>query len=232
MDELKRIILETMSFSPDHPDFKLKASISSIDMKPYFVKDNFNSPQHVILSALHAPKDEEFLHIPSIKEYSNGGSSEINHALISQHYHSGLKTQINHISKFINNATPLPHETHVYSGVKGYDPKKLITRAGFLKTPAFTSTSLFPHIAAAHSNDNVDSYEDTKPVGINRHVIHFILPKGYKRGRYIRPVAFDDYKNEYEFLLDKDQKWKHVGHHEHSLAHAKRHIWSVVPHKE
>lgn len=89
----------------------------------------------------------------------------------------------------------------------------------------------------------------------DRHILHFELPVGYKKGLYIAPHS--RYAEENEYLLDKGQKWKLKKHEVKSSLEVHRtagdkftaasddlashelkthktktrtHIWTVVPH--
>lgn len=142
----------------------------------------------------------------------------------------------NHLSNEIaEHGAPLPHETHVYSGMKNFDPTEHFVQHGSIHLPAFTSTSIDPYIARGFANHE---HEDT-------HVLHMVVPKGYSKGVYLGKRS--TYDNEKEYLLDKGSKWDFVskrvfkkiksppdewGISNDNLGGIKRtHVWTVKPHE-
>lgn len=131
-----------------------------------------------------------------------------------------------------SHTTGLPEETHTYSGLK-WDASKVLEVGKSVHLPAFTSTSLSPHIALNH----LESY-NTKWAGDagrtktsrDYHIIHFHLPEGYKGGVFVGHRS--KYPHEHEYLLDKGQKWKvsdHKIYHKHMYEHHRHHVWTLTP---
>jgi hypothetical protein len=102
----------------------------------------------------------------------------------------------------------LPHQLHVFSGTGDWNPLHHVDKKlEMLRTPAFTSTSINPHIAldftSAKSNKGIILPE--------KHILHFVLPKGYRNGAYISHAS--QLPKEREYLLNKNQFWNYEGNH-------------------
>ncbi len=126
---------------------------------------------------------------------------------------------------------PLRHDVHVYSGLGEFNPTKHFDRTGTIHLPAFTSTSLSPTTALAFAPKNFK--RDTS------HIIHFHLPKGYKKSLYV--AGHSAVKDEREMVLDRGQHWQltgvksskvKIGYHnmDHEDHHRHVTVWSVRPH--
>jgi hypothetical protein len=198
----------------------------------------------------HQPENPDRAHTREITSYTRG-SGDMNRALISN-YNDGVRTgkyvpyhdegyhpeKAKALSHAINSmAVPLDHEAHVYSGLRSFDPTKHFEMGkGIIHMPAFTSTSISPPVARGFDASGKD-----------KHFIHFVLPKGYKKGLYVEPYTHSAYRGEHEFLLDKGQNWKLISKHTvksrvsqpnsyrgdaNGVKHdsIRRHIWTVVPH--
>lgn len=153
-------------------------------------------------------------------------SSSINNALIAgdtrylaghkKNNFSNIPTVYGHIKGVFAAAKPLPQDHHVYSGLGHWNPIQGTTGIGdTIHTPAFTSTS-----------HNLEIARRFAPGG---NILHFHLPKGYKKALNMR--KFTGMKHESEVLLDHGQTWKI-----HNITHAKGvfgeavRIISVKPH--
>lgn len=159
--------------------------------------------QHVSLRNSHKVVDAQAAHV--IKKYT-GHSAAVNKHLIAPKVLSFLgqdHTRHAHLmSEAIQrHAKPLRHDTHVYSGLGNHDPSKDFDKTGTVHLPAFTSTSLNPTVALAFGPD--------KPKKQTTHILHFHLPKGYKKSLYV--AGHSAVKDEREMLLDKGQKWQLTG---------------------
>lgn len=159
--------------------------------------------QHVSLRNSHKVVDSDAAHI--IKKYT-GNSAAVNKHLIAPKALSFLGNDhtrhADQMSKAIQrHAKPLRNEVHVYSGLGNHNPTKDFDKTGTVHLPAFTSTSLNPTVALAFGPD--------KPKKQETHILHFHLPKGYKKSLYV--AGHSAVKDEREMLLDKGQKWQLTG---------------------
>jgi len=155
-------------------------------------------------------------HRDSLEYYQGFGSKILNKRLLlekglntnkqyfrepSDEEYKESKMYDKHISNFISKTKPLNHEAHVYSGLS-FDPSKHFEQNnGVFQTPAYTSTSLRTHTAKYFAMDHIPSSDETK---IDRHILHFKLPVGYNKGRYLDATVND--MVEAEYLLHKNQK--------------------------
>lgn len=180
-----------------------------------------------------AEEDPSWRHLNAIEHYTNDGSV-FNHDLIKskgrlnfRKMHPEDQSMYRHLDEATTSAPPLKKDMHVYSGVKGLDLAQAFKKGkGVVHMPAYTSTSINPGIAITHSSNYDD--DKSKP----QHIMHFQLPKGYDKGRYIEEHS--NCPSEREYLMARGQKWK-LTNHEVLPANEKknigeRHIWSVVPH--
>lgn len=157
-----------------------------------------------------------------IKKYTRGVGSP---------YHDKHEDRSTRLSESIKaHGAPLDQAHHVYSGLKGFNPREHFeNNNGVIHTPAFTSTSINPHMAKDFAYTG--KHEE-------QHILHFELPAGYAKGAYMEHHSM--HPHEQEYLLDKGQSWKlknHSEHHTHDLTWAeghptKLHVWTVVPHED
>lgn len=113
-----------------------------------------------------------------------------------------LKEHAKDLHNAINkHGKPLEKPINVYSGV-GFNPVEH-NKDGIFSTPAFTSSSIDPKIASrfGRTGYNPETNETS------RHIAHFKLPAGFKNGVYMTPHTISS--EEREYLINKDQKWKH-----------------------
>ena len=191
--------------------------------------------QHVSLRNSHKVVDAQAAHV--IKKYT-GHSASVNKHLIAPKVLSFLGQDHSRHAHLMSeaiqrHAKPLRHDVHVYSGLGNHDPSKDFDRTGTVHLPAFTSTSLNPTVALAFGPD--------KPKKQVTHILHFHLPKGYKKSLYV--AGHSAVKDEREMLLDKGQKWQLTGvkkskmkvEYGHNIRgekdhHREVHVWSLRPH--
>jgi hypothetical protein len=160
-------------------------------------------------------------------DYSKN-SSDLNEGLVRRD--PATEARAVHLSKAIQETSkPLPEEMHVYSGTSPSVSNSLKVGTK-LHSPAFSSTSLHPNVASKFARNHER----------DAHILHFVLPKGYNRGAYIKTSS--DHPGEHEYLLDKGQTWNVTNHEatrkvEHWLGgdnpHVNRHrihIWTLEPH--
>lgn len=194
---------------------------------------------------LNPAMDEEHHHLKKLQETPRnpGHTAEIlNHTYSSRnlnselaysetplHFHEQKAQKLS--SAITDNLKPLEHEHHVYSGLGGYDPHLIFSAAnGVFKAKHFVSGSIDPAIATQH-----DNLKTMLQDGEESHVVHFHLPKGYAKARYIAHIS--EFPGEHEMLFDRDQHWKLTGTHTIRSTHPvtgrahHRTIWSVVPHE-
>ena len=251
MEELKKLITEAFVHNINHPGFKTTQNRDSMgSFHPKSVKGDTFAEEHKELSKLHRVRgNDSQSHIVrnSVEHYTGEGSEDINRHLLTvaskkksfPDFHD-TKDHIKVINSHIKDSAPLTREHHVYSGLgSNFNPKAHFEKnGGVIKTSAFTSASIHPQIATAFGNHDYNK---------DQHILHFHLPAGYSKGAYIAPHS--QVKEEKEFLLAPNQKWK-LTHHEtvdvqnHSKVYdyaqrsyvtkkgtTKRHIWTVVPHE-
>jgi hypothetical protein len=237
---LRKVIAEALEHDVAHPGFKTSATTDSLEgdlgqrISQEF-KDEHDTLQK--LHALHNDINTSATHA-AIGEYTASHSHVITKWMVdpastaaqynqkSKYFDTAPKDTHAHITKVLADPKPLPHDTHVYSGVTGYDPSEALQHGSF-HTPTHTSTSLNPKIAAAHVGDTTKEH----------HIIHFHLPKGFKGGRYISEHS--SFPGELEYLMKPGQNWKVTNHSVvdrptdiWGRARPTRHVWSVVPHNE
>jgi hypothetical protein len=133
----------------------------------------------------------------------------------------------NKLSEMFAKTPPLDREHHVYSGMGDFDPQEHFKeKRGYFYSPSYISTSIAPQVAVRHSNLKAFGTE-------HEHIMHFILPKGYKGGHYI--ANYSPFAGEHEMLLKPGQQWKVTAHNKYSIkrsdgSSAIRHVYSAVPH--
>lgn len=158
-----------------------------------------------------------------------------------------LNKKSNDISRAIKhfvNPEGLHNDIHVYSGL-GFDPRHVMKEGNIIHSPAFISTSIDPGKVESflkkkskYTISELDHGKIKSQISEN-HILHFHLPKGYKKGVYVAPIS--SFKFEREFTLDKNQHFKVIKHEVvNSVSNGgyyskdinRRHIWTVVPHEE
>ncbi len=155
-----------------------------------------------------------------------------------RHYHRTLARHDKEIHSLLNRKyNKLAHSAIVHSGV-GENMTKVLhhTRNGdVIHMPAYTSTSLVHKTAYDFGHHEYDPEKVTRNEKGNvikvenghvTHMMHFHLPKGYTRARYVDNIFKND--GEHEVVLDKDQKFRKV--HEHTTVNRNtRHYTDVEP---
>ncbi len=96
----------------------------------------------------------------------------------------------------------LKHSLVVHSGVGEEMAKHLMSsrKGDIVHTPAYTSTSVDPHIAHNFVHNTA-----------NAHIMHFHLPKGHVGSRYVENITAAS--GEHEVVLNRGTNWKKVGYH-------------------
>lgn len=190
--------------------------------------------QHSSLRNSHKVVDHDAAQI--IHKYT-GNSAKVNKHLLAPKVMSFMGREHEHHAQAMSDAIarhakPLRHDVHVYSGLGNHNPTKDFDKTGTVHLPAFTSTSLNPTVALAFGPD--------KPMKQETHILHFHLPKGYKKSLYV--AGHSAVKDEREMLLDKGQKWQLTGvkksrvkvEYGKSLGYKDHHrdvtVWSLRPH--
>lgn len=144
----------------------------------------------------HSKIEDSDSHNYFVKTYTHQ-SNFINRALIhGVKLESYTNKKIKHIDEVTNHPkNALTKPVSAYSGISHEFNKKLskVKPGKTVTSPAFISTSIKRSIA---QNFHGDSH------------IHFHLPKGYSKGRYIRSRSV--YPNEHELLLARNQKFKYL----------------------
>jgi hypothetical protein len=172
--------------------------------------------EHAQLAAQYQITTASVLHMTKL--YTAG--SDINAALIEA---GGDPSQLDGAMRaqyysllMLNNRVALNEVHHTYSGTGEFDPRE-ITEDGVLSTPAFTSSSLSIKVAVKTTNyrrdDETDEWEATRNALLadmmpEDHVLHFILPAGFKNGFYVAPYSHDP--EELEFLIMPNTRFKYV----------------------
>lgn len=222
-------ILETYTHDPEHYAFKefKKASPAKWATNPAM------DEEHTHLSILHrAPRNPQ--HTEILQDHT-ASSQALNMALVVGRPGEYTKNKARTISHAItDNLQPLETEHHVYSGLGDFNPHAILEHSGgVFKAKHFISASIDPDIAMRHDNHKrMMGSGGTQQT--DSHILHFHLPKGYAKGRYIAPLS--EFAGEHEFLLDREQHWKvdnvQTIHGQHHVTGAPltRTIWSVKPH--
>lgn len=235
--------------------------IETLNNKRYALSDDVDA-QHKRLME-HGPKwtnnepyHDDDTHLKHIAAYT-AASHGVNHALIKEHskhprteHTEAQLKRAEHLSAAIqHHGTGLPEEVHTYSGVSldhAEHLKKAAKVGGVVHTPAFTSTSIDPDRAQGFSavkNNGGEVSAGRFRGSADRHILHFKLPKGYKKGVYVGHVSHAS--SERELLLDKGQHWKVAAHKVVSGSSSfggrspdggmrsvvRHHIWTLEPHE-
>ncbi len=115
----------------------------------------------------------------------------------------------------------LQEKHHVYSGSHGFDPTE-ISKDGIFETPAFISASL--NIAVS---SKINNFHREKEDGSEDHIMHFILPKGYKGCFYLG--AYSTYPEELEMIIFPEEKFKLESSEKFKTKGIERHIHTFRP---
>lgn len=168
-------------------------------------------------------------------------SKRLNQRLIRGEELTGdLKDRAEGIDRVLNNASPIPQDTTVFSGL-GFDPRNHMTEDGHLSSNAYLSSSIRGIIANSFStllnDEGTPSNTDTG----NTHVLKIHLPEGSSYGAYIDPIS--NHRGEDEFLFRRRIKFKihpvpevrKVEHDDPTREDGqtpsvyKQHIWHAIP---
>lgn len=211
-----------------------ETKVDVFDQPEDYVRAHDAKEQHDrLLSDLVDPKPQNPIVATYIKEYTRD-SRDYNFHLLHKHNVKGfevvggdkddnIESDIEKISSAIKTfAKPLPETVHTYAGVGMRHIESLEnSEGGKVHFPAFTSTSINPTI----------SHSFAARINHTKHLIHFILPKGYDRGVYIAHPTYSAHHSELEMLLDKGQTWHHVKRREFlTPLGEKQVVHTLVPH--
>ncbi len=220
-------ILEAYTHEIEHPAFSnFKAgSPARYNLNPAVEEE------HAHLTALHLFPQNPGLTEALINHTSS--SQALNLALVDNATGEYTQRRANRVSHAItDDLNPLDSEHHVYSGLGTFNPHSILEHSGgVFKAKHFVSATIDPNIAMRHDNHKRQLLMDDRT---DSHILHFHLPVGYNKGRYIAPIS--EFQGEHEMLLDRDQHWKvdnvHTIHGYHPITNApmSRTIWSVKPH--
>lgn len=78
---------------------------------------------------------------------------------------------------------PAPHDLHVYSGVK-FNPADVRNKDNLIHLPAYTSTSLYQHVAVPFAEGLAD-HEPNDVETTHHHILRIHIPVGSEHGAYI-----------------------------------------------
>jgi hypothetical protein len=149
---------------------------------------------------------------PLLDHYSNNiGSKKINQYLIDRHKNlipknDSYEKYATGISNHLKTAEPISKTSYVYAGTGKWNINKDYKEGDTIHTPAFTSTSVSPHIS--HFYNTREGMENKI-----KNVLKFKLPEGSNHGAFLGHLYDnEDLKNntlpKNEFLLNKNQNWK------------------------
>ena len=212
---------EAFNHDGDHPFFLNVKAMSPAATKPL---DAGFEGEHAILSILHDPIVTKYAsHVRRI----TGASHFINNDLVRNKVHPIYKTMHENLLQMFKEVPKLTREHHVYSGLGDFDPQDHFDRGnGKFRIKSYISTSIVPQIAVRHTNLKGMTDDD-------EHILHFILPKGYKHGAYI--ANYSPFISEREMLLRPNQTFEVVKKNTHHIVKnntpKQRHIWTVIPAK-
>lgn len=133
-------------------------------------------------------------------------SKALNRKLIRGEELTGdLKDRAEGINRVLNDASPIPQDTTVFSGL-GFDPRNHMTEDGHLISNSYLSSSTRGIIAHSFStllnDEGIPSNTNTG----NTHTLKIDLPKGSKYGAYIDHIS--NHRGENEFLFPPGTKFK------------------------
>jgi hypothetical protein len=191
-------------------------------------EDTFGHPAIAKYTGYSKDLNKTLVKLSSGEDYVPDTTADLLHQSVAHHRAETVSQALK------EHAAPLTQTLHVYSGLKGYHPgRQFLIGNGIIHTPAFTSTSISPHISKMFSLAHKTAKGEPES-----HILHFELPAGYNRGAYIAGTSH--HPSEHEFLLDRNQLWKLKGHHVTTTRDTvgtsnygqtiKRHVWTVVPH--
>lgn len=132
------------------------------------------SPEHA--SALDRYTDDSQILNSHIYDYARFNKAGPNVDFLKEHGYDlhGLDAALSD--------KPLPHDLQVYSGVR-FNPADVKNESGLIHLPAYTSTSLYPHVAVPFSTGHADHDHDKDIT--HHHILRINLPSGSMHGAYI-----------------------------------------------
>ena len=156
--------------------------------------------------------------VSKIRQYTT--ASSLNSALLSgRKLSTKLQSQYDALMELKDLRDTLSKEHHVYSGIGVFDPKSIMKNDIF-QTGSFISASI--NIAVASKNNNFKRKEDA-----DDHLLHFILPKGYRGCFYIGPYSTSP--EELEIVIFPNERFRLISSKTRKLDDAIRHIYTLKP---
>jgi hypothetical protein len=144
----------------------------------------------------HSKIQDSYDHNSSVKSYTQN-SNYINRSLVNKdRLDAYTKKKIKHLDEVTNHAkNALTKPVSAYSGISSNFHAKLskVKPGKSVTSPAYVSTTIHKPVAHRFGGGNY---------------IHFHLPKGYSKGRYI--MSRSAFSKEHEFLLSRDQKFNYL----------------------
>lgn len=144
------------------------------------------------------------------------------------------------LESMFSKTTGLPERTHVFSGIKPDDRSMWGTLkiGSTVRNPLWTSTSINHHVASMFSEmqypvDPKTGEEDMAADKVDKHIVHFDLPQGYRNGVYIAGIS--KHPDEREMVLRHGQSWTVNAIHRPSIYDpsteltARLHVYSLTP---
>jgi len=173
-------------------------------VRSYFTKEMGNHVKALVNNTNH--RDEEYKDV--VDTYTNS-SNELNSGLM-HHYRWRTpipkilgQIEVNSLDKLIDNHR-LPHPITVYTGLH-FNPND--TKGKLVRFPAFTSTSLSPHVSKDFGIHE-DEYDDGYYRESHKHILRLQLPKNF-------PHLFTDPHSNFcgqgELILPRNLKLQ-IGH--------------------
>lgn len=155
--------------------------------------------------------NRRLLHIDELgidpTEFSSHKQAEDAAYMSGKHPRTAAEETHEHTTKLQNLLTSIAspdHEFHVYTGVgKNFHVNELRKHNGKIRLPAFTSTSLDPHVARSFAGNedyeydtetNDIKYKKTKPFA---ELVRIRIPPNSRHGLYIKEHSTHDHENEF-----------------------------------
>jgi len=205
------------SHDPNNPHFNTEKDPLGLDWDAPDSSEHHEAEHNHLAALHHCDHPDHHTHIGTWSE----SSATITHHLINNlPMHPDFQAVTNHMDHLMSTAKPLEHTHHVYSSFGEVSPGSLIHHKNHFKTATYICASLNPEVAGMHANPGAsNAHKET-------HILHFELPKGYNKCRYIAPASHIEH--EHEMVIDKNQTFEHVGHQKIG----NRHIWSMRPYQK
>ncbi len=188
-------------------------------------KDPQYANEHNILSDLHDPITAKYA--STVHRMTNASHMINSDLLEGNEVHPMWRGVHNKLTDMFSETPALEREHHVYSGMGDFDPHvHFAEKRGYFFNKSYVSGSIAPEVAIRHSN--------LKAFGTDHeHILHFVLPAGYKGAHYI--ANYSPFQGEHEMLIKPRQRWKLMSQTKYSVKRSDgssgvRSIWTVKPH--